>query len=236
MKKILLIIFPLFLFSSEAKIALDYAKIEQLFANLHKCSNNDFSGCINKIDNIYNIQEAKSYINERCKEQEMAACYFIFDLAKDEYTKYNALRLACQNGFELACTKAIAIFETNQTKALRILKHQCDNEKNINSCHASAEFLALFQDKENAIKYAEKACKNDFYNSCILQAKLYFELDEKKKTFDILEQTCNEKYEEACFLAANYYLNIGNYKTSRKFLEKSCNLGNKLSCKKLTSF
>lgn len=238
MKKIIFLIFSIFLFANEAEIALDLAKVNGYFKNIKSCSENDFNGCDNleDIGKIKYIKEAIEYINEECKAKNMAACYIISTFSDDEYTKYNALRLACQNHFDLACTKLVIDYEKNSTKALKILKNQCDNENNQNSCYATARYYKGFLDKENAIKYSKIACDKGFYNACIFEASVHYENNNIKTAFNILEKTCDKGYEEACFVAANSYLKLSKFKLSKKFLEKSCKLGNKIACQKLNGF
>lgn len=238
MKKLIILIFSIFVYANEAQIALDLAKVNEYLSKISACSNNDFKGCdeANNINKITYIKEAKDYINDECKAKNMAACYTISTFSDDDYTIFNALRLACQNHFELACTKLILNYEQNSTKALKIIKAQCDNENNQNSCYATARYYKGFLDKENAIKYAHIACNKNFFNACIFEASVHLENNDTKKAFNLLEQTCNKGYEEACFAGANAYLNMGKFKLSKKFLEKSCNLGNQISCKKLSGF
>lgn len=236
MKKILIALCCLnVLYANEAQIALDYAKLESLFNKFTSCSNNNFAACNNalKLTNIKNENEAKKYINDKCKQKNMAACYTISIVADDVYTKYNALRLACQNQFELACTDLVSQFEKNSTKALDILKKQCDNENNLNSCYATAIYYKGFLDLDNALKYSKKACENDFFNSCLLQAKILEDINDKENAYKILEETCYKNYEPACFNAAEINFKNGNFKTSKTFLQYSCKLGNQLACQKL---
>lgn len=238
MKKLLYILIPFALFASEAKIALDYVKLEDFFVELKKCSDNDFFACenIKKMSNFEDYDNVKSYTNTKCKEKNMSACYFISMLTDDKYIQYNALRLACQNHFELACTELITRFETNSNKGLKILQNQCDKEKNLNSCYATAQYYSGFLDKDNSIKYAEHTCNEGFYSACILLSNFLINNADEKKAHKVLERTCNKGYEPACFHAANVYLKMGNFKLSKKFLEKSCNLKNQTSCKKLEGF
>lgn len=238
MKKLIIFIFSIFVYANEAKIALDLAKASEYLSKISACSNNDFSGCdaLDNLGKITYINEVKSYINEECKAKNMAACYTISTFSDDDYTIFNALRLACQNHFELACTNLVLNYEKNSTKALKIIKSQCDNENNQNSCYATARYYKAFLDKENAIKYSHIACNKGFYNACIFEASVHLENNDAKRAFDILEQTCNKGYEEACFAGANAYLSMGQFKLSKKYLEKSCKLGNQISCKKLSGF
>lgn len=236
MKKILFSIFYCsILFGNEAQIALEYAILEEMFNNLNSCSNNNFQSCdkISKMPQIIHNNEAKEYINKRCNEKNMAACYTISTITNDFNTKYNSLRLACQNQFELACTYLVSQFENNSNKALKILKQQCDDEKNMNSCIITALYYKGFLDKENALKYSKLACDNSFYNSCLIQSELLISMNEKQKSYNILENTCYKNYEPACFEAANINFKNGNFKISKKFLEHSCMLGNELSCSKI---
>lgn len=238
MKKILFILITVFLYSNEARIALDYAKTKDFLNESAKCSNSDFSGCENmqKDLKIQNVEEAKKYIKQLCKEQDYSACYAYSNFGENEYERFNSLRLACQNHFELACTHLVLNYQTNKTKALKLLQNQCDSENNYNSCHYTALFYKAFLDKPNALKYASKACDKDFYNSCVLKAQILLELNEEKKALNELKVTCDNGYKEACNIGTIVQLRLGNFKESKKFLEKLCELGDKVACKKLKGF
>lgn len=238
MKKILFILITVFLYSNEARIALDYAKTKDFLNESAKCSDSDFSGCENmqKDLKIQNVEEAKKYIKQLCKEQDYSACYTYSQFSEDEYERFNSLRLACQNHFELACTELVLKYQTNKTKALKLLQNQCENENNYNSCHYTALFYKAFLDKNNALKYSDKACDKGFYNSCTIKAQILLEQNEEKSAIKELKDTCNKGYKEACRMGAMIQIRLGNFKDSKKYLEKLCELGDEASCKKLKGF